>query len=84
MIQQISEYTFKESRWIKGRKPFELICDQCGAVGVKEGTFQECVDFAKKWKWQSKSVRTNGYPRFIWSHLCRKCSLGEWKTVNEE
>ncbi len=53
---------------------FELVCDICGDVGISQGSFQDCVKFAKKNKWKSKSYRTNdSFARYKWTHYCPKC-----------
>ncbi len=53
---------------------YELVCDVCGEVGVSQGTFSECVDYAKENKWKSKSYRTkDSFRRYQWTHYCKDC-----------
>jgi hypothetical protein len=53
---------------------FELICDVCGEVGVSQGSFKDCVAYAKENKWKSKATRTtNSFARFQWVHYCEDC-----------
>ena len=58
--------------WTKNA-PYELFCDKCGKIGLSDAAFKDCVDFSRKNKWKSVSVKTNSYPRFLWAHYCRKC-----------
>lgn|SRR3990167_573015 len=37
MIQQVPRGNWEKIRWITGKRPFELICDQCGKVGIRDG-----------------------------------------------
>lgn len=71
MISQKQDSSY--GRHYRG-KSYELLCDQCGEVGVFEDTFNSCVEYAKDNKWKSKSVRTKDqYQRYIFSHYCPKC-----------
>ena len=71
MINQLTDGDY--GRHFRGRA-YELFCDICGEIGVRQETFKECVDYAKKNKWKSKSIRTkDSYQRYLWCNYCPKC-----------